>query len=61
MAAFCFVAIKTHTATSMAKYIILDNINLCSQDSHSYLSQTLTQTERFTLNNLLISHKKVQC
>lgn len=59
MAAFCFVAIKTHTATSMAEHIILDNINLCSQDTvaHIYL-KLLSKQGVLPLNNLLNQPQK---
>lgn len=55
MAAFCFVAIKTYTATSKAEHIILDNLNLCSQDIVAHICLKLLFKQGFLpLNNFLI-------
>lgn len=59
MAAFCFIAIKTHTATSMAEYIIRDNLNLCSQDIVAHICLKLLFKQGFLhLNNLLNQPQK---
>lgn len=61
MAVVCSVTIKVHTATSTAEYIILNNLNLCSQNTVAHIClkiNSYSKTGYFTLEQSLESATK---